>query len=752
MNSISFTVLALSRIYAAGMDIESLPWFELEERVSGNQVIDTSPQVYLDECYPEYTKFPTSERDRYDLIDQPSGLCMFSLFCGFKQCTPEPDFLSDKINLLDYHVKSLPLTAFPDISPEQLDEEQNKLFGDTDGNSLAEMMEEWMDPNNLSYNIPAKVLFPKNAGDVVAAVEFAKTHGVEISIKNSGHSYTGSSTKANTLLMNMKQYKRYASDDKEMMGIIECNGIDDTAAEVMSGTSEGVDLDKELCRLVLARGKLAAIRVGGGENFDMAYRSIHDFNEKEGNKYHMVGGALGTVSPMGWTWQGGLAGTSGGRVFGFGVDQVLQIEAVLPNGEHVRFGPTSWEEDKGFVVPRTTKVSGVCNKNPEDNEVNWVWEACPEETDEMFDDLWFAFRGGGGGTWGVVLSVYLQLHDYLPFQVVSATEECMSTIYNASDTSLLELLAEFSIDFYLDPDKVHILREQSDACGSAMGNTIDKFFCFSNEPMEDTLIASWQYFVIENSARLSDEVTFIAPNCLEATNFKSYTEWLLSISQHEGNTQTNTPTYGSTYEWGTPLLLPKSWILKNKQVLVDRIKAEPDQMYWAFGGNAEFAHDQATSLSPAHREAGAMVNMQLDGGVGSTFPWVDILPQIYNFTSGGIPSYSDYNHLGPYAHGPLKGNLLTPCPVGNFTHTEARTLCHSPQETVFGTESLERLESIKKKVDPNGMFDCFRCVGNSGEFESEFFLDQLEVEDSGASADHFLVVFAALAAMMIVLI
>ena len=38
---------------------------------------------------------------------------------------------------------------------------------------------------------------------------------------------------------------------------------------------------------------------------------------------------------------------------------------------------------------------------------------------------------------------------------------------------------------------------------------------------------------------------------------------------------------------------------------------------------------------------------------------------------------------------------------------------HSAQEVVFGTETLECLELIKKAVDPNGMFDCFCCIGNT---------------------------------------
>lgn len=95
---------------------------------------------------------------------------------------------------------------------------------------------------------------------------------------------------------------------------------------------------------------------------------------------------------------------------------VLQLEMVLPNGAHVRFGPTEWELVDGYDVPKTLSVSGVCNANPTEPEENWVWGSCPDDLAVNFDDLWFAVRGGGGGTWGVVLSVHLQLHEYTTYE------------------------------------------------------------------------------------------------------------------------------------------------------------------------------------------------------------------------------------------------------------------------------------------------------------------------------------------------
>jgi hypothetical protein len=77
----------------------------------------------------------------------------------------------------------------------------------------------------------------------------------------------------------------------------------------------------------------------------------------------------------------------------------MQIEMVLPNGEHVKFGPTEWEDVEGYDVPKTLTVSGVCNTNPEESEEEWEWGTCPADTNNDIDNLWFAVRGGGGGTY-----------------------------------------------------------------------------------------------------------------------------------------------------------------------------------------------------------------------------------------------------------------------------------------------------------------------------------------------------------------
>ena len=35
-----------------------------------------------------------------------------------------------------------------------------------------------------------------------------------------------------------------------------------------------------------------------------------------------------------------------------------------------------WEEDPEFLYPKTTKVKGYCNENPEVDEDKWIWKVC----------------------------------------------------------------------------------------------------------------------------------------------------------------------------------------------------------------------------------------------------------------------------------------------------------------------------------------------------------------------------------------
>merc|ERR1712176_283506 len=62
--------------------------------------------------------------------------------------------------------------------------------------------------------------------------------------------------------------------------------------------------------------------------------------------------------------------------------------------------------------------------------------------------------------------------------------------------------------------------------------------------------------------------------------------------------------------------------------------------------------------------------------------------------------------------GPLKDDWTKACPL-EWTQDERDEKCISTQEAIYGTKLLARLEAIKEAVDPDYMFDCYKCIGNN---------------------------------------
>ena len=262
------------------------------------------PEKYIEECVknPIFEKNNTV-RSSWFLIDNPSGVCLPHMYCGLNECDAKPDADNDRV--ID-RLRRIPTTA--------------NAFGINAKlvySGLPLSIKNWLeDPTNPRYNIPPKVLHPQVASDVVKAVTFAKDNGLQLSVKNSGHSYSASSMKANTLLLNMRKYMT------ELIEITSCEGSADD--HVL-----GDDLSGQPCKLALARGKPGFVRVSGGRNWAEVYDAVQEENSRLlAPKYLVVGGAAATVSPMGWTWQGGLGGSTMARSNGFGADQVINIEMV----------------------------------------------------------------------------------------------------------------------------------------------------------------------------------------------------------------------------------------------------------------------------------------------------------------------------------------------------------------------------------------------------------------------------------------
>jgi hypothetical protein len=95
------------------------------------------------------------------LAAKPSGLCLPHFFCAFNNCMVNPDQPNNSI-----------LEGLVDTDNVMITQAYSQINSTIKG---------WIDDtSNPMYNLPSKVLFPTSESDVVAAVRFAKEHGLEV--------------------------------------------------------------------------------------------------------------------------------------------------------------------------------------------------------------------------------------------------------------------------------------------------------------------------------------------------------------------------------------------------------------------------------------------------------------------------------------------------------------------------------------------------------------------------------------------
>ena len=184
-----------------------------------------------------------------------------------------------------------------------------------------------------AWNIPEYSVEASEENDIIEAIKFANKHNIQVVVKTTGHNYAGASMGDGALLIWMRHFKKYGDIKK-----------------VYEKCGETYD---------------AVLKVGGGQVWEEAYKAV-------GNDYHLVGGGGLTVSAAGgWLNGGGLSASS--RLYGMGIDQVIEFEVITADGSKV--------------------IASKCEN----------------------DDLFWALRGGGGGSFGVTTSVHYKLHPTLPF-------------------------------------------------------------------------------------------------------------------------------------------------------------------------------------------------------------------------------------------------------------------------------------------------------------------------------------------------
>ncbi len=204
----------------------------------------------------------------------------------------------------------------------------------------------------------------RNAHDIAEAVNFARQNDLRLVVKGGGHSYQGTSTAPDSLLI----WTRHMNQS-EMH-----------AAFVPQGCNQQPQ---------------PAVTLGAGSIWMQAYDAV---STKNGN--YVQGGGCTTVGVAGLVQSGGFGSYS--KHYGTAAGSLLEAEVVTADG-HIR-------------------VANACT-NP---------------------DLFWALKGGGGGSFGVISKVTLRVHDLPEFFGVANF-----TIKASSDDAYRRLVRDF-VGFYRD--------------------------------------------------------------------------------------------------------------------------------------------------------------------------------------------------------------------------------------------------------------------------------------------------------------
>lgn len=401
------------------------------------------------------------------------------------------------------------------------------------------------------------------------------------------------------------------------------------------------------------------------------------------------------------------------------VDQVLYVEMVLPDGIFVRFGPSTWTPPEGDqLYPQTTSVKGYCIADDTvdlSDESNWNWVDCTTQYD--FDGLWFAVRGGSGGSYGVITSIYYQLHDKPGnLQSIVQTDLWMPLL---SDPSISEedkgtwfsATLRFLFNFLYNPDRVGVTTAVSNSCSAADNGVLQ---CY-NGAGQAFVDAFHEYFRVLKTANMLH-------GTIPTIQFEEYPSYFATEAPLTFNGRVPDGPKGQIlFESINPMVVPIDVIQNKFDEFMDIFErcylnliaftfggGDASQCMTGLpyfnGGGIQYASD-GTDAYPPHRRNGAFQFVIFNDDETTKqikrLLW-DVPEEAETFSEGDFPGIFCHNHLF-YSTSPKKNNWLIDCNERSGTPLSDDD-CMSLQEAAFGTETLRRLEKIHSSIDPLRMF------------------------------------------------
>jgi FAD/FMN-containing dehydrogenase len=390
----------------------------------------------------------------------------------------------------------------------------------------------------------------------------------------------------------------------------------------------------------------AAININGGYTWSDVYPVA------KANGKVVVGGGTPSVSSTGGWMQGGGHGPAS-REFGLGADQVLSARVVLADGCVITASP------------------------------------CEHQ------DVYFAIRGGGPGTYGVVLSTVIKAWPMVDAQVQSVAIAPLTT----NTSALLDAIA-ILYSAYADLNDAGYagygtwsIASPTPIFANFTAGYVHDFYTFNKtmETIQDTFASTLERLVPFNGTSLFVSVTY--------SSFDDYWTFYNAISGVE-------PPVGSTAALGSRLFSRAS-VQGNTTGLrnmLNVVGGAPEEFtsnnFELVSGGQVFkdASDPYSGLNPAWRTS-YFNNIVARG-------WA---PGSSEDVQTAVRSDITYHKVGA---------MEMQAPDTGVYMNEADRLDPNWQTNFYG-KHYKRLLEIKQRRDPGGVFYCPTCVGSAAWKEDE---------------------------------
>ncbi len=473
----------------------------------------------------------------------------------------------------------------------------------------------------------------EDAGDIAAAVDFARQHGLRLVVKGTGHDYLGRSNAPDSLLVWTHKMRRVSMNDAFVP-----RGCPATQAGV------------------------PAVSVEAGTRWLEAYQEV---TVKHGR--YVQGGGCTSVGAAGGFMQGGGFG-SWSKKYGIAAASMLEAEVVTADGRQL------------------------------------VANACQNQ------DLFWALRGGGGGSFGIVSKVTLKTHA-LP----NYFGDVEGSIVAKDDAAFKELLERFLL-FYRDRlsnehwgEQVRVRRNNSlqismvfEGMRASDAEQVWRPLRDWVERNRDAFTMKLQIFEVPGD-RLWD-YAFLKEHVPDAIERDERADqpgdrfWWAGDGE-----QVSTYWYAYQSRW-VPLELFEG--AKAKDFAATLFEAS---RHWSValhfnkaqaGASAEAVQrGRETSMNPAVHRAAALIIVAANG---AGYP--------------GVPGHEPDKAEGEVAKASVTAamRVIRDATPGSGSYVNEADYFEPDWQQSFWGENYQRLLEIKRKYDPEGLFYCHHCVGSEG--------------------------------------